>query len=52
VAAAGQGLRLVQHARYYWSLKAESRLTRRLFGTVLEEDYYLTLASGVGEPQT
>ena len=26
------GGRLVKHARYYWLLLAESRLTRRLFG--------------------
>ena len=29
------GGRLVKHARYYWLLLAESRLTRRLFGSML-----------------
>jgi hypothetical protein len=28
------GGRLIQHARYYWLLLAESRLTRRLFGSM------------------
>ncbi len=27
--------RLVQHARYYWLLLAESHLRRRLFGAML-----------------
>jgi hypothetical protein len=30
------GGRLVKHARYYWLLLAESRLTRRLFGRSLD----------------
>ena len=29
------GGRLVQHARYYWLMLPESRLTRRLFGAML-----------------
>jgi Transposase DDE domain group 1 len=29
------GGRLIKHARYYWLLLAESRLTRRLFGSML-----------------
>jgi hypothetical protein len=29
------GGRLVKHARYYWRLLAESRLTRRLFGSMV-----------------
>ncbi len=29
------GGRLVQHARYYWLLLAESHLTRRLFGSMV-----------------
>ncbi len=29
------GGRLIKHARYYWLLLAESRLTRRLFGAML-----------------
>ena len=30
------GGRLVKHARYYWLLLAESHLTRRLFGAMLQ----------------
>jgi hypothetical protein len=30
------GGRLIRHARYYWLLLAESHLTRRLFGGMLE----------------
>ncbi len=30
------GGRLVKHARYYWLLLAESHLTRRLFGAILQ----------------
>jgi hypothetical protein len=30
------GGRLVKHARYYWLLLAESHLTRRLFGRMLQ----------------
>jgi len=29
------GGRLVKHARYYWLLLVESRLTRRLFGSMV-----------------
>jgi hypothetical protein len=29
------GGRLVKHARYYWLMLAESRLTRRLFGVMV-----------------
>ena len=29
------GRRLIKHARYYWLLLAESRLTRRLFASML-----------------
>ena len=28
--------RLIKHARYYWLLLAESHLTRRLFGAMLQ----------------
>jgi len=28
--------RLVKHARYYWLLLAESHLTRRLFGSMVQ----------------
>jgi hypothetical protein len=31
------GGRLIQHARYYWLLLAESHLTRRLFGNMLQK---------------
>jgi hypothetical protein len=29
------GGRLIKHARYYWLLLAEGRLTRRLFGSMV-----------------
>ena len=32
------GGRLVKHARYYWLLLAESHLTQRLFGAMLQRD--------------
>ena len=31
------GGRLIQHARYYWLLLAESHLTQRLFGNMLQK---------------
>jgi hypothetical protein len=31
------GGQLIQHARYYWLLLAESHLTRRLFGNLLQK---------------
>jgi hypothetical protein len=31
------GGRLVRHARYYWLLLAESHLTHRLFGSMLQQ---------------
>jgi hypothetical protein len=31
------GGRLIQHARYYWLLLAESHLTRRIFGNMLQK---------------
>jgi hypothetical protein len=31
------GGRLVQHARYSWLLRAERHLTRRLFGSMLQQ---------------
>jgi hypothetical protein len=31
------GGRLIKHARYYWLLLAESHLTRRLFGNMLQK---------------
>jgi hypothetical protein len=35
------GGRLVRHARYYWLLLAESHLTRRLFGSMLQRIWAL-----------
>jgi len=46
------GGRLVKHARYYWLLLAESHLTRRLFGGMLQEDCDAAVASGIGGPQS
>ena len=40
------GGRLVKHARYYWSLLAESHLTRRLFASMLGRIDGLPLPSG------
>ena len=40
------GGRLVKHARYYWLLLAESRLTRRLFGAMLRRIELLPLPAG------
>jgi len=31
------GGRLIEHARYYWLLLADSHLTRRLFGSMLQK---------------
>ena len=40
------GGRLVKHARYYWLLLAESHLTRRLFGSMLQRIEALPLPAG------
>jgi hypothetical protein len=40
------GGRLVEHARYYWLLLAESHLTRRQFGAMLRRIEALTLPAG------
>jgi hypothetical protein len=40
------GGRLIQHARYYWLLLAESHLTPRLFGNMLQK--IATLPSPAG----
>jgi hypothetical protein len=40
------GGRLVSHARYYWLLLAESRLTRRLFGAMLKRTWTLPVPTG------
>jgi len=40
------GGRLVQHARYYWLLLAESHLTRRLFAGMLAKIAMLTSPAG------
>jgi len=37
---------LVKHARYYWLMLAESRLTKRLFGSMIHRISALTVASG------
>ena len=40
------GGRLVKHARYYWPLLAESHLTKRLFGSMLQRLAGLSLPAG------
>jgi hypothetical protein len=40
------GGRLVRHARFYWLLLAESHLTRRLFGSMLQRIWALTMPTG------
>ena len=40
------GGRLIKHARYYWLLLAESHLTRRLFGAMVERIESLPLPAG------
>ena len=40
------GGRLVKHARYYWLLLAESHLTRRLFGAMLQRIWALPVLAG------
>jgi hypothetical protein len=40
------GGRLIKHTRYYWLLLAESQLTRRLFGGMLQR--IVTLAARRG----
>jgi len=40
------GGRLIKHARYYWLLLAESHLTQRLFGGMLQR--IVTLPSPAG----
>jgi Transposase DDE domain group 1 len=40
------GGRLIQHARYYWLLLAESHLTRRLFGSLLRKIATLPAPAG------
>jgi hypothetical protein len=41
------GGRLIKHARYYWLLLAESHLTRRLFGGVLQRIVTLPVSAGL-----
>ena len=41
------GGRVVQHARYYWLLLAESHLTQRLFGAMLQRIWALPGADGL-----
>jgi hypothetical protein len=40
------GGQLVQHARYYWLLPAESHLTKRLFGSMFRRLAGLSLQAG------
>ena len=40
------GGRLIKHARYYWLLLAESHLTRRLFGAMVQRIAALTIRTG------
>ena len=40
------GGRLVEHARYYWLLLAESHLTRRLFGSMVRRIAALAVPTG------
>ena len=40
------GGRLVKQARYYWLLLAESHLTRRLFGSMLQRIRALPVPTG------
>ena len=40
------GGRLVKHARYDWLFLAESHLTRRLFGAMLQRIWALPVPSG------
>ena len=40
------GARLVRHARYYWLFLAESYLTRRLFGSMLQHIWALPVPAG------
>ena len=40
------GGRLVKHSRYYWHLLAESHLTRRLFGSMLQRIWALPVPTG------
>jgi hypothetical protein len=40
------GARLVTHARYWWLLLAESHLTRRLFGSMLQRIWALPVPTG------
>jgi Transposase DDE domain group 1 len=40
------GGRLIRHARYYWLLLAESHLTRRLFGSMLQRIWALPMPTG------
>ena len=40
------GAPFVKHARYYWLLLAESHLTRRLFGAMLQRIWALPVPTG------
>jgi hypothetical protein len=40
------GGRLIKHARFYWLMLTESRLTRRLFGAMVRKTAALPVPSG------
>lgn len=40
------GARLVEHARYYWLMPAESHLTRRLLAAMVRRIAALAVATG------
>jgi len=40
------GGRLIEHARYYWLMLAESHLTKRLFGSMVRRIDALAVAAG------
>jgi hypothetical protein len=45
------GGRLIKHARYNWLLLAESDLTTRLFGNILQKDRGTAVAGGIRRAQ-
>jgi hypothetical protein len=40
------GARLVEHSRYYWLMLAESHLTQRLFGSMLQRIWAVPIPTG------
>jgi hypothetical protein len=41
---------LIEHARYFWLLLAESHLTRRVFGAMAGRVAALPVPAGIGAP--